>query len=49
MERNSMSTEIQTIGNAILVRDAIRYAAYIAITWIAFSYLDGWVMTYLSK
>ena len=46
-ETKNMSTEIQTIGGAILAQTAIRYAAYIFIAWLGFSYADGWVMAWL--
>jgi len=43
-----MSTEIQTVGTAIIFQSIIRYAAFIAIAWMALSYLDGWITAYLS-
>lgn len=43
-----MSTEIQTIGGAILIQSVVKYAAYIAIAWLTLSYADGWVMAWLS-
>lgn len=43
-----MSTEIQTIGGAILIQTVVKYAAYITIAWLALSYADGWVMAWLS-
>jgi hypothetical protein len=47
-ETTNMSTEIQTIGGAILIQNAIKYAAYIAIAWLTLSFVDGWVMAWLS-
>ena len=44
-----MNTEIQTIGGAIIAQTVIRYAAYIALAWLALSYADGWVMAWVSK
>ncbi len=46
-ESTSMSTEVKTIGTAILVQSAIRYAAYVAIMWITLSFVDGWVMAWI--
>lgn len=43
-----MSTEIQTIGGAILIQNVIKYGAYIAIAWITLSFVDGWVMAWLT-
>lgn len=47
-ETTNMSTEIQTVGTAIIFQSVIRYAAFIAIAWLALSYVDGWVTTYLA-
>jgi len=42
-----MNTEIQTVGAAIIVQTAIRYAAYFAIAWLVLSFADGWIMAAL--
>jgi hypothetical protein len=47
-ESTRMNTEIQTIGGAMLIQTLIRYAAYIAIAWLALSFIDAWVMAYLA-
>lgn len=47
-ESTSMNTEIQTVGNAILIQTLIRYAAYIVIAWLPLSFADGWVTAYLT-
>lgn len=49
LKETRMNTEMQTIGGAILIQTAIRYAAYIAIAWLALGFIDGWVMAYLSQ
>ena len=47
-ESTSMNTEMQTIGGAILMQNVIKYASYIAIAWLTLSFVDGWVMAWLS-
>ncbi|MDE4189621.1 hypothetical protein [Phaeobacter gallaeciensis] len=44
-----MNTEIHTVGIAVIAQTAIRYAAIFALVWLAFSFIDGWVMAYLSQ
>lgn len=47
-ENTSMNTQIQTIGVAILMQNVIKYAAYIATAWLTLSFVDGWVMAWLT-
>lgn len=47
-ERKSVETNINTIGGAILVQTLIRYAAYVAITWISLTFMNDWVLTYIA-
>jgi hypothetical protein len=48
-ETTSMNTEIQTVGLAIIVQTVVRYAALFALAWLALSFVDGWVMSYLAQ
>jgi hypothetical protein len=42
-----MNTQITTIGAAVLLQNIVRYAAYVAIAWLALSFADGWVMAWI--
>ena len=48
-ESKSMDTQIQTIGAAIIFQNVIKYAAYIAMTWIVLSFADVWIMAWLAQ
>ena len=41
-----MSTNIQTIGSAILFQTMVRYSAFIAMEWIGLYYADIWLRAY---
>lgn len=44
-----MTTNIETIGWAILLQSLIRYGAYIAIAWIFLTFADGWVTAFIAQ
>jgi hypothetical protein len=46
-EETRMNTEIHTVGMAMIAQTVIRYAAYIAIAWLALSFADGWVQAWI--
>jgi len=48
MQKNtSEETITQTIGAAIVIQGAMRWAAIIAISWLVLSYLDKWISAFL--
>lgn len=44
-----MNTQITTIGAAMLLQHAIRYGAFIAMTWLVLTFVDGWIMTWIAQ
>lgn len=47
-ESTSVDKEIKTIGFAILMQTMIRYGAFVAIAYLVLTFMNVWVMAYLS-
>ncbi|MDX1819301.1 MAG: hypothetical protein R3197_00265 [Paracoccaceae bacterium] len=47
-ESTIMNTEIRTIGAAVLIQNAIRMAACVAIVWLVLSFADRWIMAWIA-
>ena len=48
-ETTNMTTNINTVGWAILFQSLIRYGAFIAMAWLALTFADGWVMAFIAR
>lgn len=43
-----MTTNLTTVGTAVLIQNAIRLAAYVVMLWLTLSFVDRWIMAWIA-